>query len=619
MHASPLPAPSHTNVSLSAVAGLSLLLLSACGGGDGEGSSTDSGGLTAPIITSFAAAKNPVTTDTATTLTAVFGNGTASIEPGIGPVHSGDVVSTGRLSADTTFTLTVTGNSSTRVASQVTVRVVPATTIASFAASPDILTAGQTSTLSWQTTGATQIRIDHGVGSVSGTNVRVKPATTTTYTLTATNDASDSVTRTVTVGVVSAALPRIHVDRTHSPPIFKDTAAQRFIPRGANYIRLDPVYGHATFTAKDYNRAAVETAFTTLEQEGYNIVRVFLDLDTDGISETSPLSPSYLDNFADFYLRATRHHIYLMPTFDWLPNEKHYWDLVQPEDPNITGANADVLHGPHVLARKAYAEDFIDGIAVRVAPLSLSTIFAYSLRNEMYLECSSLPFSSLTVQVTTANGKTYSMADYTERQHAADENSVYFANVLTDAIHLADPGSLVTVGAFSHQAVGKPGPEGLPIYPSWMDQRFPVRILALAQSSRLDFIDQHIYPLGAGYSFADDLRTIEWSSMPSSMPVIMGEFGAFKQFYSTIDSAVAGMKTFENSAWQAGFAGFLYWTFDTTEQSEIWTMLDGSGAILHALSPTVHPNPGALGYNPPRSIPRSAIRQPRSPSAAFTD
>lgn len=56
----------------------------------------------------------------------------------------------------------------------------------SFSASPDDIATGQSSTLVWETTNATSVTIDNGVGSqpLSG-SVTVQPTLTTTYTLTA--------------------------------------------------------------------------------------------------------------------------------------------------------------------------------------------------------------------------------------------------------------------------------------------------------------------------------------------------------------------------------------------------------------------------------------------------
>jgi hypothetical protein len=77
--------------------------------------------------------------------------------------------------------------------------------VLSFTADPPAITAGGSSTLRWQVTGATTITIAPGVGDVSGTNTTiVTPATTTTYTLTASGDggsATDDLTVTVDTGI----------------------------------------------------------------------------------------------------------------------------------------------------------------------------------------------------------------------------------------------------------------------------------------------------------------------------------------------------------------------------------------------------------------------------------
>jgi hypothetical protein len=75
-------------------------------------------------------------------------------------------------------------------------------TIASFTANPTTIHTGESSTLSWNVTGATSLSINQGVGTVTGaTGTKVvTPTATTTYTLTATNaDGTRTATCTVTV------------------------------------------------------------------------------------------------------------------------------------------------------------------------------------------------------------------------------------------------------------------------------------------------------------------------------------------------------------------------------------------------------------------------------------
>jgi hypothetical protein len=73
----------------------------------------------------------------------------------------------------------------------------------SFSASPDDIATGQTSTLIWETTGATSVTIDNGIGSqpLSG-SVTVQPTLTRTYTLTA-DGPGGTVSRQATVTVTN--------------------------------------------------------------------------------------------------------------------------------------------------------------------------------------------------------------------------------------------------------------------------------------------------------------------------------------------------------------------------------------------------------------------------------
>lgn len=78
-------------------------------------------------------------------------------------------------------------------------------TIDSFDASPGSITSGESSTLSWSVSEAATASIDQEIGDVALTGTRVvSPTTTTTYTLTATNEAG-SVTATAQVVVTTEA------------------------------------------------------------------------------------------------------------------------------------------------------------------------------------------------------------------------------------------------------------------------------------------------------------------------------------------------------------------------------------------------------------------------------
>jgi Malectin domain len=89
-------------------------------------------------------------------------------------------------------------------------QVVPPTpVITSFTANPTSIVSGQSTALSWATTGTvTSLSIDQDVGTVTGTSKSVSPLTTTTYTLTASNNGA-LATQTVTVTVTSLPPPVI--------------------------------------------------------------------------------------------------------------------------------------------------------------------------------------------------------------------------------------------------------------------------------------------------------------------------------------------------------------------------------------------------------------------------
>jgi hypothetical protein len=124
-------------------------------------------------------------------------------------------------STTTTYTLTAAGSSGQTVTASVTVTVgASKPAIIRFAASPTNIIKGQSSLLSWTTTGASTVSINNGVGSVATNgSVNVTPSATTTYTLTVTGaDGATSVSAAVTVTVGGAAVPNV-ISFTASPTV----------------------------------------------------------------------------------------------------------------------------------------------------------------------------------------------------------------------------------------------------------------------------------------------------------------------------------------------------------------------------------------------------------------
>jgi cysteine-rich repeat protein len=175
-----------------------------------------------PMVVSFG--PNPATIDPGATslLSWVTTNATAGRIEGAGTVVY--TIPTEQLSAGsfavmptvtTAYTLVLSNaaNQEARGMATVTVNPPAGPVIGSFAATPDTITQGQNSSLAWSVTGATGITITDAAGGVvyTGANATgtqaVTPATTTTYTLSATgNGQTATAMATITVNPATTAV-----------------------------------------------------------------------------------------------------------------------------------------------------------------------------------------------------------------------------------------------------------------------------------------------------------------------------------------------------------------------------------------------------------------------------
>lgn len=169
-------------------------------GNAGQVATFDNASLRAvPASAAFNAGPTMIAAGQAATLVwATTSTPNVSIAPGIGSVaRSGSVVV--HPTETTTYTLTASGPIGT-VTKQVKITVVPPPT-ATLSVTPTSISAGESATLSWTTTDATDISIDNGIGAVPASGaISVSPTATTTYTLTA-QGVGGSVTKHVTLSV----------------------------------------------------------------------------------------------------------------------------------------------------------------------------------------------------------------------------------------------------------------------------------------------------------------------------------------------------------------------------------------------------------------------------------
>lgn len=71
---------------------------------------------------------------------------------------------------------------------------------------------------------------------------------------------------------------------------------------------------------------------------------------------------------------------------------------------------------------------------------------------------------------------------------------------------------------------------------------------------------------GSAGALAANLETEEWSDVQKSVPVIMGEFGCNKAWYSSATECAPHVRDLQVSSCAQGFSGWLFWTFDCDEQ-----------------------------------------------------
>ena len=113
--------------------------------------------------------------------------------------------------------------------------------IASFTAEPSTIERGQSSTLTWSISGATDMSIDHGIGAVQSRGQRqVFPAATTTYTLTAIGPGgSDTKTATVTVSTAPPPPPPPTGPKLSGAEMLQQQAQDAFFDYDKSDIRPD--------------------------------------------------------------------------------------------------------------------------------------------------------------------------------------------------------------------------------------------------------------------------------------------------------------------------------------------------------------------------------------------
>jgi hypothetical protein len=369
------------------------------------------------------------------------------------------------------------------------------------------------------------------------------------------------------------------------------TTNEKFIPRGNNYLRRADqlfvggshmIFG-STFIVGRYDATAAEAALRTMHDQGYNVVRVFLDLNCQqgclGDPATGDLSPAYVANVVDFLKRAKANSIYVMLIADEPPWVTRYSGL-RPSDDTFNNVNSWYLPTGGVDAYSQFWPALVRMLIRQGAPLD--AIWAYSLANEAYFASDAPPLSLESGTVTTANGRSYDMSNTAQRRAMMDEGLVYWIDHVRAAIREVDPTALITIGFFQPK-----GPN-----PTRIGDPRVIKTGAVITQSQADFIDLHLYP-GLELSLPQYVQNFELPQV-TAKPIVMGEFGAFKTPYPTVSAAANAVRLWQIESCRYGFDGWLFWTWDTTEAAEgeppLWNAMSESRVIAQALAPKSHPD-----------------------------
>ncbi len=374
--------------------------------------------------------------------------------------------------------------------------------------------------------------------------------------------------------------------------LYDRTTGLRFAARGNNYVRLAPqvvpggqtVVYHSTFNPGLYDPAPIEAALTTMQADGYNVVRVWINhcCATGAVGDPAGgISAPYVANVADFVSRARARAIYTILTVDDVPKVGGYTDtLLTSCCVLFNGDNMHYLSPAGLKANQAFWHDFVQALLQQHAPVD--AILAYELRNE-FSYASNLPPLSLSVgHVATANGLSYDLADSASRQQMMDDNMVYWADQIRVTIRALDATALVAVGFFQPQT-----PNATRIGDPRVTRPYP----AIAQSTT-DVVDLHAYP-GLGLTMAQYAENYALAGF-TRQPVILGEFGAPRSVYGTTGDAANAVTTWQIASCGYGFGGWLAWTWDLEDPPDYWSATSGDSAVDKSLSPVRRGDPCAM-------------------------
>jgi len=247
-------------------------------------------------------------------------------------------------------------------------------------------------------------------------------------------------------------------------------------------------------------------------------------------------------------------------------------------------------------ANKDFFVALVKELLKRKAPTDY--ILAYELRNELTFESDLPPLTLTSGTITAANGKKYDLSNERQKTQMLEEGLVYWCDQVRAAIRGVDPTALVTVGFIPPQK-----PHTTRVGETKLSVTAPV-----ITSSTLDFVDIHIYPA------PDKLMMKEYAENfgivgVKAKPVILGEFGALFETYTSVHAAAKGLVEWQSASQKYGIDGWILWTWDADVGRDAWAATDSSGVIGDVLAPVRRKDPGStlrVASRAPESLAKAA-------------
>jgi hypothetical protein len=319
-----------------------------------------------------------------------------------------------------------------------------------------------------------------------------------------------------------------------------------------------------------------------------------------------------MENVLDFLRRARRHGIYVLPAFGdgELPANRYYQSMLNPK--HREPRNSIFFTKEGIAAKVRYVSDFLNEIKSK-DPGLLPTFLGIEYQGELIINVDQWPFTVTQGSLEMPNGKSYDMANLEQRWNLANESLRYYHKAVYDAVKQIDPEMLVGESVYprhnydkevfvprdpveiSGEKQGRGGAK-VPI-----DRLYPPDLVNLGGDAG-DFLDIHYYRRNVKRDLVDDFHRQMRSSLfyssamvrtRMSKPLIMGEFGAFRKgeskedfyyAYGSLSEVTQEMATVRDLALAMGFKGFLFWTYDTQEQKEMYNAAEQGGMLIKALA-----------------------------------